>query len=198
MTEHFWKSLPGWFTFPDFYAHAAAHVPLVGARIVEVGSFYGQSAAFLAVELINRGCVGAKIDLVDLGDFAEVYAKNLAPVAEAIGTFHRVASWDAADLYEDGSLDFVFIDAAHEYAEVKKDLAAWRRKVKRGGLLGGHDYTAFFPGLQRAVNEAFDRFEVWRGFESRLSEPESFPVQHWPCWAVTMDGKGERLIGGTL
>jgi predicted O-methyltransferase YrrM len=74
------------------------------------------------------------------------------------------ASWGVPD----GSLDFVFVDAGHTYAAVKADLAAWRPKVRRGGWFGGHDYHPAFPGVQRAVDEAFGLVQlsdgwIWRG-----------------------------------
>lgn len=40
----------------------------------------------------------------------------------------------------DESLDFVYIDANHEYAKVVEDIAAWEPKVKVGGIIAGHDY----------------------------------------------------------
>lgn len=48
-------------------------------------------------------------------------------------------SVDAARGFEDGSLDFVFIDADHREASVRADIAAWRPKVRPGGVLSGHD-----------------------------------------------------------
>lgn len=51
------------------------------------------------------------------------------------------SSVDAANDIEDGSLDFVFIDADHSYEGVSADIKAWRQKVRRGGLLCGHDYN---------------------------------------------------------
>ncbi len=56
----------------------------------------------------------------------------------------------------DGELDFVFIDADHSAAAVAKDLRLWARKVRRGGLICGHDYKhEGFPqwGVARAVDE---------------------------------------------
>jgi len=50
-------------------------------------------------------------------------------------------SLKAVKKFEDNSLDFVFIDAAHDYDSVTKDLKAWSKKVKPGGLVAGHDYT---------------------------------------------------------
>jgi len=63
----------------------------------------------------------------------------------------------AAALVEDGSLDFVFIDADHSYEAVRRDIDAWRSKVKPGGWLGGHDYNRKFPGVIRAVDFAFGK-----------------------------------------
>ena len=53
----------------------------------------------------------------------------------------KMESVEAAKLYEDESLDFVFIDAAHDYQNVKNDILAWYPKIKIGGKLGGHDYN---------------------------------------------------------
>jgi predicted O-methyltransferase YrrM len=65
---------------------------------------------------------------------------------------------DSADMaahVADGTLDFVFIDADHSYAAVRKDIAAWRSKVRPGGWFGGHDYNRKFPGVIRAVDFVF-------------------------------------------
>ena len=57
---------------------------------------------------------------------------------------------------EDGSLDFVFIDADHRYQEALKDIKAWSPKVKEDGTVCGHDYEhPRFPGVTKAVIECF-------------------------------------------
>jgi hypothetical protein len=53
----------------------------------------------------------------------------------------REESRAAASLFPDGSLDFVYLDAAHDYASVTADLVSWRPKVRPGGLLCGDDYA---------------------------------------------------------
>jgi hypothetical protein len=45
--------------------------------------------------------------------------------------------------------DMVFIDAGHEYEEVRADILAWKPKARK--LLCGHDYP--FPQVKRAVHE---------------------------------------------
>lgn len=64
----------------------------------------------------------------------------------------RLTSEVASCLFEDGSLDLVFIDANHEYESVKSDIKLWQPKVKKGGILAGHDY-ALIPGVTAAVDE---------------------------------------------
>lgn len=66
----------------------------------------------------------------------------------------------AADQIADASLDFVFIDADHSYEAVRRDIDAWRSKVRPGGWLGGHDYNQRFPGVVRAVQFAFGHKQV--------------------------------------
>jgi hypothetical protein len=59
-------------------------------------------------------------------------------------------------MFQDKSLDFVYIDAAHDYENVKKDILAWLPKVKNGGYIAGHDYR-YDPniGVYEAVNDIF-------------------------------------------
>jgi SAM-dependent methyltransferase len=76
----------------------------------------------------------------------------------------RMTSQDAVHQFDDASLDFVFIDASHEYEDVKDDIRVWIKKVKPGGILAGHDYYIngedFFPGVKKAVNESLDNFKT--------------------------------------
>lgn len=67
------------------------------------------------------------------------------------------ASVEAALEVDDGSLDFVFIDADHTYEGCKADIEAWLPKVRSGGLVTGHDYAPEFPGVVQAVDETFGK-----------------------------------------
>jgi len=60
-------------------------------------------------------------------------------------------SWEMAEKVNDNSLDFVFIDADHEYESVVKDIKAWTPKVKDDGFVTGHD--THFKGVYEAINE---------------------------------------------
>ena len=50
-------------------------------------------------------------------------------------------------------LDFVYIDACHNYEDVLADMDAWCPTVKDGGILAGHDWDAPIFGVRRAVEE---------------------------------------------
>lgn len=55
-------------------------------------------------------------------------------------TIMREFSTEAAKRFEDGSLDFVYIDSNHDFLHVTEDIAAWSPKVRPGGIVSGHDY----------------------------------------------------------
>jgi len=68
-----------------------------------------------------------------------------------------------ASQVEDHSLDFAFIDADHMEAPVRKDIEAWRPKVKQGGMLLGHD--VHLPSVRRAVD---DLCPGWQHLEQEI------------------------------
>jgi len=50
-------------------------------------------------------------------------------------------------------LDFVYIDGAHNYNAIKKDIELYYKKVKKGGIIGGHDFWASEIGVCKAALE---------------------------------------------
>lgn len=67
--------------------------------------------------------------------------------AERLSRFNQRADWiylpsvEASQYIEEGSLDFVFIDAEHTELSVYADVYAWYPKVRSGGILMGHDFS---------------------------------------------------------
>jgi predicted O-methyltransferase YrrM/uncharacterized Rossmann fold enzyme len=78
--------------------------------------------------------------------------KTIATSYPGRGILIKGYSTDAAKSVEDASLDFVFIDADHREESVLADIAAWRPKIKVGGMLLGHDAQEKFPGVLKAIN----------------------------------------------
>lgn len=76
----------------------------------------------------------------------------------------KCRSIEAASRIADYTLDFVYLDARHDYAAVLEDLTAWVPKVRPGGLIAGHDYLdGHLPegefGVKRAVDEYFAKMQ---------------------------------------
>jgi GT2 family glycosyltransferase len=173
--EHFYKELgENWFTYPNLYSYVVNKFPS-GSHFIEVGVWKGMSASYMAVEIINSG-KKIKFDCVDNWEFIEnlqsdisqesfseniydTFLKNINPVQHIITPIKEL-SWDGAKHYEDNSLDFVFIDAAHDYESVKKDINAWFPKIKKGGIISGHDY-AWSDDVKKAVDEFFVGKEIY-------------------------------------
>lgn len=153
-----------WFDYSDLYLLFINKLT-DGSHIIEVGSWKGKSAAFLAVEIINSK-KNIKFDCIDtwLGEESyyqedehvkqkklyELFLSNIEPVKTVINPI-RLKSVEASRLYDDESVDIIFIDACHDYESVKEDIIHWLRKVKIGGILAGHDYN--WSGVKTAVHE---------------------------------------------
>jgi predicted O-methyltransferase YrrM len=58
------------------------------------------------------------------------------------------------------ALDFIYIDANHDYEFVKDDITNALKKIKNGGLIAGHDYNNATPGVIKAVNEFFGKPDI--------------------------------------
>lgn len=67
-----------------------------------------------------------------------------ATAQERLGKYNvklmKQYSVDAAPYFNDGELDFVYIDGNHQYKSVKQDLELWTPKVRKGGIIAGDDY----------------------------------------------------------
>jgi methyltransferase family protein len=94
----------------------------------------------------------AEMDAVYAGVLERFAGERKKGVVEV----HRLSSLEAAGLFREGELDFVYIDGNHRYEFVKADLEAYASKVRPGGLLAGDDYGVegwWEDGVTRAVDE---------------------------------------------
>ena len=162
--EHFYQTVEGHFDFQGIYNAMVNHAP-TQAHFVEVGAWKGKSTSYMAVEIARSG-KSITFDSVDTWEegsswemvpeigaknLYEQYLENVAPAQQYINN-KKMTSMTAVNDYADASLDFVFIDASHEYADVKDDIQAWIKKVKPGCYIGGHDYPGAV-GVRQAVEE---------------------------------------------
>ena len=73
-------------------------------------------------------------------------------------TFVQKFSMDAVKDFEDNSLDFVYIDANHDFRHVTEDVEEWNKKVKPGGILYGHDYATSKGNARMHVKYVLDAY----------------------------------------
>lgn len=96
----------------------------------------------------------------------------------------RATSVEAANKFDDASLDWIYIDTDHSYETTKKELYAYAKKVKPGGLIAGHDYcvgnwvSSYKYGVIEAVHE-FCVAEDWELVYVTLdfTENQSFAIR---------------------
>jgi hypothetical protein len=85
---------------------------------------------------------------VDSVNFAQethnlIYKEALEKMARWKDKIVVLKNWtsEARHAVPDGSLDYLYVDARHDYCGVMQDLVQWWPKVKVGGLICGHDYV---------------------------------------------------------
>ena len=171
--NHFYQNIgEDWFGHSNFYSEIVNKFP-DGSHFVEVGVWKGRGASYMGVEINNSG-KNIKFDCVDTWEYIDsqndiskdsyenlydIFLKNIEPVKHIINPV-KLLSTDAAKKYEDNSLDFVFVDAAHDYTNVKNDIEAWFPKIKVGGIIAGHDYNTSIDGVKKAVDEFFNEKNI--------------------------------------
>ena len=170
--EHFYKNIDGWFDFESIYIDMVKRYP-DGSHFVEIGVMFGKSTTFLATEIYNSG-KKIKLDCVDIwGIYQEngvignsdtfwdgneqksilnKFKENISPFNDFVIPI-KGFSTEIANRYADDSLDFVFINANHEYESVLNDIKSWFPKLKKDGVIAGHDYN--MEGVSKAVIESF-------------------------------------------
>ena len=149
--EHIYQDIAGMMDYEDLYSDMVNKFN-DGSQFVELGVWYGRSAAFMAVEIVNSGKL-ITLDVVDnfLKSPIEKSTKSLVQFDFVKIIQNNTA--EQAKYYRNESLDFVFVDADHSAHGVSMDIMAWLPKVKKGGVLAGHDYENWrYPELKIAVD----------------------------------------------
>jgi predicted O-methyltransferase YrrM len=128
--------------------------------MVEIGSFAGISSELFALHCKELYCVDLWDPYWEITDkqrieFAEFSFDKMIKNYENVYKVKK-SSVEASKNFEDGSLDLVYIDAAHDYDSVRQDILTWLPKIKKGGFIAGHDYRYDSNiGVYEAVNDIF-------------------------------------------
>lgn len=120
--------------------------------IAEIGVSKGLTADYLL-----RKCKIDSYYMID-PDPNEVFERTI-PKFYTNAYFIRTTSKEAVDIIKE-PLDLIFIDADHGYGSVKEDILLWLPKIRKGGIICGHDYIDLPNRVKKAVDELFVDFHL--------------------------------------
>lgn len=188
---------------------------LLQARNLTDGAEVGVQSGLNAADILSRWKTCTHFALIDLWaqqtnyrDIANVdnsvqnqlyqeTKQRLAPWA-SITTFYRMLSTEAAQQHiANTSLDFVYVDARHDYCGVMEDIEAYWPKLRPGGIMAGHDYVDAHEVRQvtpdqdwsicadgtvnpRAVKGAVEDFAARHGLVVSVMYADG----DWPSWML--------------
>ena len=145
-------------------------------EMIEIGSYMGESTMMFATSnMFNK--IHAIEPFKGEEEFNDLFGYDWETVKKEfllntrywdnrdIITLWEDYSYDIADEFKDGSVDFIYVDGSHEYEDVKRDIELYLPKIKQGGFIAGHDYMDYFEGCKKAVQETVgEPDEIFRDY----------------------------------
>jgi predicted O-methyltransferase YrrM len=136
--------------------------PTKEMRIIEIGSYIGESTMIFADRFKEVVSVDPYINDYDLADAAcsfapfdkvyEQFVRNtlLIPNIKSI----RETSENAFSILKDQQWDMVYIDGLHTLEGVSYDIEHYKTIIKPGGFVCGHDYG--WGNVRHAIGKLLD------------------------------------------
>lgn len=149
-----WDQIEGWFSIIDAQFVRKICTDIHDGIVVELGFYAGRCTAAMAPICQTNNNVYYAIDNCKGGDIRDPATKaqrsrDMRKIFEVnmekmklldYLNIHIVDSATAAQMFDDESISFCFVDASHVAEDVQRDIEAWWPKIRVGGTLGGHDY----------------------------------------------------------
>ena len=130
-------------------------------KAVEIGAYSGEGTEVLAKYFKEVLAVDPWLNGYDINDVAsqqcpmkfvfEAFQTRTTPLGN-VG-FLRSKSLDALPSVGDESLDLIYVDGDHRYEAVVADIQGWKPKLRKGGVMAGHDWN--MQGVKKALSEVF-------------------------------------------
>jgi anaerobic magnesium-protoporphyrin IX monomethyl ester cyclase len=130
-----------------------------GSTYVELGSYLGASSCFIAmgIEALQNDAQLYCVDTWEnegmaegLRDTYSEFIANIEMFKNIIVPLRGKSEIIAEDF--DKEIDFLFVDAGHDYVNVMTDVRSWFPKLKKGALVVFHD-TGWADGVKKVVSE---------------------------------------------
>lgn len=155
----------------------------------EIGVFKGAFARQLCKAGLTVYAIDPWIGYVGAGRTEQVQEKQDINYEIAQHTLQhydcilvRKTSMDALADFKDDSLDFVYIDGDHRFPFIAEDIYYWYQKIRKGGVISGHDYFNTDPGANNVLCQAgsiVDAFVRAFGIDNLTIFGEDDPTPSW-------------------
>jgi predicted O-methyltransferase YrrM len=156
---------------------------IVGA---EIGVFFG----IYSEELLKRNpnlflyCIDPWEPYIERNDARKnqmVFRQAGRRLSKYNAKIIRKTSVEALKDFTDESLDFVYIDAIHDYKNARHDVFEWSKKVRIGGIVSGHDYCNLShpAGYEFGIIQAVDEYVKANNQKLMVTKEKEFPSWFW-------------------
>lgn len=153
----------------------------------EIGVYRGKYSAEIAKYADHLYCVDPYKGYLNhkQDDLDDAYIKARQRLRVYPVTFVKMSSMEALREFEDESLDFVYIDGNHELTHVTQDIYWWAKKVKKGGIVAGHDYfISTWRKSVLAVVPAVDAYAEANGIKINVTGEKGVREKSPSWWFV--------------
>lgn len=129
-----------WYGFPALFKELGFKS---GAEIGVLRGLWSEKMC-KSIPNLKMYCIDKWIRYLDYTDYEDKKLKEYGKIAKGRLKKYNcniIEKWsmDAVKDFKDESLDFVFIDGNHSFQYVVNDIAEWSKKVRKGGIVSGHD-----------------------------------------------------------
>lgn len=130
--------------------------------IVNVGTYKGKSLS-LMLDYVEKSEKNIKVYTIDdwsdilygdnEQDIKSIFLENLSTDVDKFELI-ELDTCDGSTMFDDNSIDFIFLDTKHSFDHVSKEINCWIPKIKKGGIISGHDYH--WSDVKRAVDDLIE------------------------------------------
>lgn len=131
-------------------------------EVIEIGTYEGLSAllfsetckSIITVDPYDSGYLFEQESKEDLIRAEKIAIKRLKDLSNV--RMIKMTSENFCKSF-DKKVDCVYFDGDHTEKGIRKDIEIWKSKIKKGGLLAGHDYSC--PEIEKVINEMFGGYD---------------------------------------
>jgi len=119
-----------------------------------------------------------------------IYKEAFERLAPYDCTIIRSSSMRAVRNFRPEQLDFVYLDGDHRFMQVAEDVVEWSKRVRKGGVVAGHDYFTSLPWARKfrcQVGVVVDAYTKAFGIDNwyLLGDLDPQTEPEWMDWRLT-------------